>query len=70
MEGNDEAAIELLESLERQIGHVASPFADVEEFRERRRDNLTGDFIKDETAGHNGELIPAVVVDAARRIDE
>jgi hypothetical protein len=70
MEGNDETAIELFESLERQIGHVASPFANIEEFRERRRDDLTGDFINDETAGHDGELIPAVVVNAARRIDE
>ena len=70
MEGNDEAAIELLESLERQIGHVAPPFADVEELRKRRCDHLTGCFIKNETAGHDGELIPAVVVDAAWRVDE
>ena len=69
MEDDDEAAVELLESLERQIGRRAAPLADIEELGKRRRDHPARRFVEDETARQDREVVPTVLVYAAWRVD-
>ncbi|WP_246747859.1 hypothetical protein, partial [Methylobacterium sp. SD274] len=68
MEGDDQAAVELLERLERKVRDGRVTLADVEELGEGRRDDDAGGRVDDEAPSQQRVPVPAVVVHAALRV--
>jgi hypothetical protein len=63
-EDDDQAAVDLLESLERQVRDALTALEGVEEFRERRRhDRLLVD-VQNQPARDQSRVVPLPVIDA------
>jgi hypothetical protein len=70
VEDDDQAAVELLNRLEWQVGDGFGMLADIEEFRKRRGHDTFAVRVKDKSASHERCLIPFLLVDAAFRVAE
>jgi hypothetical protein len=65
VEQDDEAAVELLKRLERQVRDGVQPLSHIEELGERRSYNTPLVGVEDDAAGEHGDVVPLPVVDAA-----
>jgi hypothetical protein len=63
-EEDDQAAVDLLESLERQVRDALAALEDVEELRERRRYNRLLLDVQDQPARDQRRVVPLPVIDA------
>ena len=63
-EQDDQAAVELVEHLERAVRDDPVCLARIEELGERRRDNDTLLFVQDQPAGQQRKVVPQVIEDA------
>jgi hypothetical protein len=69
VEDDDQAAVQLLETLERQIGDRPAALAGIEEFREWGRHDTPGCRVQDQATRHHGDRVPRVLEDAAFGVD-